>query len=92
MREREERKKNLIKRVEVNDSKRREAVEKVLKVIGVRADMKEVKKLGKEEKKGGEILLVKLKGKKQKREIIRKKRESRDRKGGKRWFSGTWRA
>lgn len=64
MREREERRKNIIiKGVKVKNGRRREAVEEVLKRTGAKADMEEAKKLGGEEGKGGEILLVKLKEK-----------------------------
>lgn len=46
MREKEERRKNIIiKGVEVKNGRRREAVKEVLKRIGVKADMEEVKKL-----------------------------------------------
>lgn len=41
----------------------------------VKADMEEIRKLGGEKGKCGEMLLVKLKGDEQKREIMRKKRE-----------------
>lgn len=54
MRERKERRKNIIiKGVEVKNRRRREAVEEVLKRIGAKADMEKVKKLGGKEGKGG---------------------------------------
>lgn len=60
-----ERKGNIIIKVmEVKESKRREAVEEVLKTLGVKEDMKEFKKLEGEKRKNGETLLVKLKGEK----------------------------
>lgn len=73
MKEREKRRNIIIKKVEVKEGKRKEAVEEILKARGVKVDMKEVRKLGREEGKGG-MLLVKLKGEKQKREIMRKKK------------------
>lgn len=45
----------------MKDGKRKEAVEEVMKVLGVRADMEEIRRLGGEEGRGGEMLLVKLK-------------------------------
>lgn len=45
----------------------------------LRADMEEIRRLGEEERRGREMLLVKLKGKEQKREIMRRKRELRGR-------------
>lgn len=79
MKEREERRRNIvIKGVVVKDVKRKEAVEEMMKVLRVKADMEEVRRLG-EERRGGEMLLVKLKGKEQKREIMRRKRELRGR-------------
>lgn len=79
MKEREERRRNIIiKKVEVKEGKRKEAVEEILKALGVKVDMKEVKKLG-EEGKGREMLLVKLKEEKQKREIMRKKKKLKGR-------------
>lgn len=54
MREREERKKNiLIKGLEVKNGRKREVVEEVVKMIEVKANMKEVKKLGEDKRKGG---------------------------------------
>lgn len=54
LREREKRRKNIIlKGMEMKNGKRREAVEEVLKIIGVKVDIEEMKKLGEEEGKGG---------------------------------------
>lgn len=61
----------------MKDGKRREAVEEVLKVLGVRAEMEEIRKLGGEEGKGRKML--ELKSKAQKREIMRRKRELKGR-------------
>lgn len=47
IRKRKERRRNIIiKRVQVKDDKREEAVKKVLKILGVRADMEEIRRLG----------------------------------------------
>jgi len=60
-REREERRKNVvIKGVEIKEGKRREAVEELMKIIGVKVDIGEVKRIGGEVGKGGESLWVKL--------------------------------
>lgn len=63
----------------MKDGKRREAVEEVLKVLGVRAEMEEIRKLGGEEGKGRKMLLIKLKNEAQKRKIMRRKRELKGR-------------
>lgn len=69
MREREERRRNVIlKGVEVKDGKRKKAVEEILKVLKVKAEMEKIRRLGGEEGKNGEMLLVKLKGEEQKRD------------------------
>lgn len=61
------------KRVEVKDGKRREAVEEVLKVIRVKTDVKEIRKLGEVEGKGGEMLLLKIEGRRTKEKNYEKK-------------------
>lgn len=70
MREREKRN-IIIKEVEVKEGKRREAAEEVLKVVGVKADMEEIRKLKGEERKGREMLM-KLKDEEQKKEKYEK--------------------
>lgn len=67
IRERKERRNIILKEVEVKDGKRREVVEKVLKIIGVTADIEEIRKLGEEEGKSKEMLLLKLRDEEQKR-------------------------
>lgn len=67
----------------MKEGKRRAVIEKVveehlLKVIGVKADMEKIRKLGREEGKSEEML-VKLKNEDQKKEIMRRKRELKDR-------------
>lgn len=65
--------------MQVKEGKRKEAVEEVLKILGVREDMEEIRRLGGKEGRGREMLLVKLKRKEQKREIMRRKRELKGR-------------
>lgn len=55
----------------MKEGKRREAAEEVLKVVGVKADMEEIRKLGREERKGREMLM-KLKDEEQKKEKYEK--------------------
>lgn len=71
----------------MKEGKRRAAVEEVieevvekhlLKVIRIKADMEEIRKLGGKERKSEEML-VKLKNEDQKKEIMRRKRELKDR-------------
>lgn len=61
--------------MEIKDVKRRKAVKEVLKVIGVRADIDEIRKLEGKEERSGKMLLLKLEGEEQKRESMRRKRE-----------------
>lgn len=74
--EREKRRKNIIiKEAEVKKDKRREAAEKIIKIIGVKVEIKEIRRIGEGTEKGkGEMLLIKLENEKQKREIMRKKK------------------
>lgn len=80
MRETKKRKKNIIIiRVGVREGKRRKAVEKVLKVIRVKIEMEDIRKLEEKKGKGGEML-VKLKDEVHKREIMRTKKKLKKRK------------
>lgn len=80
-REKEESKKNIIMRgVEVKEEKRREAVERVLGMVGAKVDIQEVKRLRGDGDKEGEIILVKLGNEKQKREVMERKSKLRGRK------------
>lgn len=56
--ERAERRNLIIKGTEVKDGKRMEAVEELFREIGVEVEVKEVRKIGGEGKKGGETLWV----------------------------------
>lgn len=72
--EREERRKNIIiKRVEVRNGKRKEAVEEILEKIGVKVEIKEIKRIRGGMEDTEEMVLVKLEDQEQKREIMRKK-------------------
>lgn len=78
-RERKERKKNVImKGVEVKEGKRREAVERVLDFIGARVDVEEVKKIGRDGEKEGEMILVRL-GNEEQKEVMERKAKLRGR-------------
>lgn len=80
-REREERRKNvIIKEVEVKEGKRREAVERKLGIVGTKMGIQEIKRIGREGDKEGEMILVKLRNEKQKKEVIEKKKRLRGRK------------
>jgi len=79
--EREERRRNIIiKGAEVKEGKRREAAEEVIEAMGVKAEIEGVWKLGKGEREGREMILVKLKEESQRKEILEKKRNLRGRK------------
>lgn len=59
-REKEKRTKNIIMRgVEIRKGKRRKAVE-ILKMLGVKAEIKEIRRIGEMIEKGGKMMLVKL--------------------------------
>ena len=61
MREREERKRNIVVRgLEVREGKRREEAEKLLKDIEAKVDIMEVKKVGEDREKGREIVVIRL--------------------------------
>lgn len=80
-REREERRKNfLIRGLEVREGKRKEAIEEMMGVMGVKVNIREIIGLGKDEKKGRETVLVKLENEEQRREIWGKKRLLKGRK------------
>lgn len=71
IKERKKRRRNIIiKGAEVKEGKKREAVEQILKIIGVKAEMGEIRKLEEEEGKDREML-VKMKDEVQKRGIMR---------------------
>jgi len=72
MREREERKSNiLIKGLVTREGKRKEAVKEILKIIEVKVDIIEVKRIGGERER--EMVVVRMGSKEQKKEVLRKK-------------------
>ncbi|XP_036148383.1 golgin subfamily A member 6-like protein 7 [Monomorium pharaonis] len=75
MKEREDRKKNLlIKGVEVKDGNRKEAVERVFKEIGAEVTVRGVRRIGEGNKKGKELVWVKLESEEQRKEVWSKKK------------------
>lgn len=58
--EKEKRTKNIImRRVEIRKGKRRKAVE-ILKILGAKAEIKEIRRIGEMIEKGGKMMLIKL--------------------------------
>jgi len=79
--EREEKRKNLIiRRVKVKERRRREAVDDLMKEIGVVMKVKEVWKIAGDKKKGREIVEIKIEEEEKRREIWSKKKNLRGRK------------
>lgn len=75
IKEREERRTNIIiKEVEMKEGKKREVLEDVLRVIGVKAEIEEIRKLEGQKAKDREMLMVKIKDEARKRVIIKKER------------------
>lgn len=94
IKERENGKRNVIvKDAEVKEGKKREAVEDLLKYlfkhIGAEVEIKKIKRLRGEADKKGEKLLVRLGSEEQRKEIMGKKKNVRDRKE-KIWEDWTW--
>lgn len=57
--ERERRKRNIIiKGVEVREGKREKAVEKIMRAIGVKVKVEEVRKIARDRNKVGELVMV----------------------------------
>ncbi|XP_011702471.1 PREDICTED: trichohyalin-like [Wasmannia auropunctata] len=81
IKEREERRKNIvIKGLEVKEEKRREAVEELMKRMGVEVEIREVKKMREEREKGEETVLVRLGKEEQRKEIMKSKKKLKGRK------------
>ncbi|XP_036143369.1 golgin subfamily A member 6-like protein 7 [Monomorium pharaonis] len=75
MKEREDRRKNLlIKGVEVKEGSRKEAVEKVFREIGAEVTVKGVRRIGEGNKKGREMIWVKLESEEQRKEVWSRKK------------------
>ncbi|KAL6417325.1 hypothetical protein ACFW04_014576 [Cataglyphis niger] len=80
-REREERRRNvLIKGVVVKEGRRRGAVEELFDNIGIKAEIKEVRKIGESVEEGREMMVVTLKNEDKKREVWNKKKLLKGRK------------
>lgn len=81
VKEREERRKNVIvRRIEMKEGRKQEAVEKMLRIMEARVKIKEIRKLGGEKDKRWEIILMKLENEEQRREVMLRKRNLRGRK------------
>lgn len=79
--EREKRRRNIIiKGLEEREGKRREAVEEVLRKIGVMIKVGEIKRISGDKEKGKKMVMVKLRNEEQKREVMRKKNGLKGRK------------
>lgn len=80
MKEREERKKNIIiKGLEVREGKRREAVKELLRKVGVDVEIEEIRRVGGGIKDRREMVLVKIAKEEQKKEVMRKKGSLKER-------------
>jgi len=78
--EREERKRNLIIRgLEVKEGKRKEAVDELMKVIGVDTEIKEVWRVVAEKEKGKEMVGIRIENTEKRKEILEKRRNLRGR-------------
>lgn len=81
MREREEKKQNVIIRgLEVKQGTRIEAVEGILKDIGARVNVEDVKRIGGDKEEGREMVRVKLSNEEQRGEVMRMKKNLKGRK------------
>lgn len=78
--EREERRKNIVtEEIKVKEGNRKDAVEGILKSIGVEAKIEELRRLGKNEERGTEMIWVKLENEEQKKEVLEKKKNLKSR-------------
>lgn len=71
----------IIREVEVyiKEGKRREAVENLFKVIGAKANIEDIKRIGGEVEEEGETIVVRLENAEQRKEIMGKKRNLKGR-------------
>lgn len=63
----------MIREIGVKEGKRKEAVEGIMKDIGVKVEVEEIKKIKENAEKNTRIIWVKLENEEQKKEIMRKK-------------------
>jgi len=81
MKEREERRRNIVIRgLEVREGKRREAVEEVLGIMGVKMEIEGIWRVGKGGEEGREIVVVKFRTEKIRNEVLERRRLLRGRK------------
>lgn len=79
--ERKEKRKNIvIKGIKVKEGKRREVVEEMMKDIGMKVKIEEIRRLKGNEEGETEMIWVRLESEKQRREILEKKKNLKDRK------------
>lgn len=70
----------MIKGVKVEGRGIKETVEEVIKEMKIEVDIEEVRRTGGKDKKGREMIVVRLKNEEQKRRIMERKRNLKDRK------------
>lgn len=79
--ERKEKRKNIvIKKIKVKEGKRREVVEEMMKDIGMKVKIEEIRRLKGNEEGETEMIWVRLESEEQRREILEKKKNLKDRK------------
>lgn len=79
--ERKEKRKNIvIKGIKVKEGKRREVVEEMMKDIGMKVKIEEIRRLKGNEEGETEMIWVRLESEEQRREILEKKKNLKDRK------------
>lgn len=79
--ERKERRKNIvIKGIKVKEGKRREVVKEMMKDIGMKVKIEEIRRLKGNEEGETEMIWVRLESEEQRREILEKKKNLKDRK------------
>lgn len=80
MKEREEKRKNvIIREMEVSEGRRKEMAEEIIKRTEAKVSIEEVKRIGGDREKDREIMLVRLGSEEQRREVLMKKSNLRDR-------------
>lgn len=80
MKEREEKRKNvIIREMEVSEGRRKEMAEEIIKRAEAKVSIEEVKRIGGDREKDREIVLVRLGSEEQRREVLMKKSNLRGR-------------
>lgn len=81
MKEREKRRRNVVmKEIEVREGKKKEAVEEILKDIGVKGKIEGMRKLRENVERGTETIWVRLENEEQRRKVMERKKTLRGRK------------